>query len=76
MSFWTKAPKFGHQSTDWTPGEPRAYIPVLNMGVKMNVPPGGILGKTDHMDGDRRVSFVVRGSKTQGTHARKPGAAK
>jgi len=72
MSFWTKAPKIGPQSTDWTPGEPRSYIPVLNLGVQQNTPAGGVVGKTTQMDGDRRVTFVVRGAKTQSTKARKP----
>lgn len=75
-SFWTKAPNIGHKSTDFTPGEPRSYVPVLNLGVAKNIPPAGFVGMTEKVDGDRRVSFIVRGSKTQSTNARKPGGSK
>ena len=69
---WQKPLKYGPHQTNWRPGEARSYIPVLNFGVPMNVPAGGLVGKTVNMDGDKRVTFVVRGEKTQGTNARKP----
>jgi hypothetical protein len=72
MNFWTKAPKVGPSGTDWTPGEPRTYIPVLNLGVTANSPAAGKLGGTDQVNGVQRVSFIARGKKTQGTSARKP----
>ena len=68
--FWTKAPKasrLGPTSTGWKPGEARSYIPVMTLGVPENIPAGGLVGKAVDMDGTKRVSFVVRGKKTEGT---------
>jgi hypothetical protein len=76
MINWKNAPKLSPKMTNWRPGEARSYIPVVNFGVPMNMPAGGLLGKTVSMDGTKRVSFVVNGEKTQGTKARKPGDTK
>ena len=62
-----KAPSFGPHMTNWTPGEKRAYIPVVSFGVSPNVPAGGLVGGVSDMNGTRRVSFITRGSKTEGT---------
>ena len=68
--FWTQAPKasrLGPTSTGWKPGEARSYIPVVSFGVPENTPAGGLVGKTVDMNGTKRVTFVTRGAKTEGT---------
>ena len=73
---WKTPPKYGTKNTLWQPGEARSYMPVVNFGVPMNIPAGGLVGKTVNQIGDKRVTFVIRGEKTAGTNARKPGGAK
>ena len=73
-AFWKTAPakKIGTPMTDWRPGEARSYIPVVNFGVQRQIPQAGAIGTTVSIDGDRHVSFVVKGNKTQGTTHRDP----
>ncbi len=66
-NFWTKAPKIGPKPSGWRPGEARVYTPELTFGRPENMPAGGLVGKTVNMDGDKRVSFIVRGPKTGST---------
>jgi hypothetical protein len=68
--FWTNAPdasRLGPTSTCCQPGEARGYIPVVTFGVPENTPAGGLVGKTVSMEGTKRVSFIARGRKTEGT---------
>ena len=76
--FWStmSVGKIGNKMTDWQPGEKRSYIPVMNVGVPMNVPAQGLTGGIARMDGSSIVRFVVKGSKTQGTTARSDTTAK
>lgn len=71
--FWSSMSigKIGHKMTDWQPGEKRSYIPVVDVGVPRNVPAQGLTGSTASLDGVNIVRFVVKGSKTQGTKARR-----
>jgi hypothetical protein len=65
--FWENVPKLTPKMTEWQPGTTRSYIPVATFGRQENVKPAGNLGEIKMMDGDRRVSFIVRGKKTEGT---------
>jgi hypothetical protein len=69
-NFWSKMSvgKVGKKMSDWQPGQARSYIPVVNIGAPENIPVQGLVGKTVNLDGDKRVTFVVRGQKTLGTH--------
>lgn len=70
--FWKRAPKLTPKGTNWRPGEARSYIPVVSFGVPQNKPAGGVVGESFDVDGTQRVSFIVKGAKTEDTKARKP----
>jgi hypothetical protein len=74
--FWQTAPysKIGTHPNGWRPGETRSYIPVVSFGVPENTPQDGLIGKAQNMDGDKRVSFIVRAKnvKSGGTNHRDP----
>ena len=64
---WRKAPKLTPQGTNWKPGEPRSYIPVLSLGRQPSLPVSGVVELASGRDGTNRLSGVSHGKKTEGT---------
>jgi len=65
-NFWFDPPYKAKAGVQWKPGEARSYIPIITMDRPETVPAGGVVGKTVSVDGDKRVSFVIKGPQKHG----------
>lgn len=78
--FWSGDPYAkvteGKHNGLWSPGEKRAYIPVLHIGTSKNIPSQGDVGVQTEVNGIQRIYGTKHGSLTEGTKAHKPRTTK